>query len=284
MARLWRLAVPVAVLALLWQVADGPEALRRLRGADAVWLALSLLAVLAQTILSALRWRLVARALGMDMALPRAVTEYFVAQVVNQTLPGGIPGDAARAVRARGQGGLRAAAGAVVAERVAGQMALFAVLIPALTLSLAAGGIPWPPITGWVLAGVTVLAAIVPLLPRPGWAAPMAALWHPSVWPAQVLLGITIVTLNLAGFALAARATGTYLSPEATATLVPLILTAMLVPLSIGGWGWREGAAALLFPLAGATAGAGLAAAAAFGAVILVASLPGVFWLSRGRG
>jgi hypothetical protein len=52
----------------------------------------------------------------------------------------------------------------------------------------------------------------------------------------------------------------------------------MLMPLSVGGWGWREAAAAALFPLAEASAGAGVAAGLAYGAVLLVASLPGLAW------
>ena len=283
MRPLWRIAVPLAVLAVLWRVADGPGAWARLRAADPGWLLPSLMAVMAQTVLSALRWRHLAGAMGLALPLRRAVTEYFVAQAVNQTLPGGFPGDAARAVRSRGPAGLRVAAEAVVVERLAGQGALFAVMVPAIVLSLAFGRIEWPGWTPWAIAvAVAVAGLLAARLPLPTWAAAFRILYAPQVWPAQVALGLAIVAVNLAGFYCAARATGTALSPEAIVTLIPLILTAMLIPLSIGGWGWREGAAAALFPLAGATPAAGLAASAAFGAVILLAALPGVFWLRRG--
>jgi hypothetical protein len=55
----------------------------------------------------------------------------------------------------------------------------------------------------------------------------------------------------------------------------------MLIPLSVSGWGIREGAAALAFPVFGATASQGLAASVAFGLVFLVTVLPGliVIWL-----
>jgi hypothetical protein len=55
----------------------------------------------------------------------------------------------------------------------------------------------------------------------------------------------------------------------------------MLIPLGLAGWGWREGAAAALFPLAGASPTAGIAASAAFGGLILISSLPGIIWLFR---
>ena len=64
--------------------------------------------------------------------------------------------------------------------------------------------------------------------------------------------------------------------------LVPLILLTTLVPITINGWGLREGAAAALLPLVGATASASLAASVAFGLVGLIAVLPGVAvaWMS----
>ncbi|MBX9719541.1 MAG: hypothetical protein K2X36_11995, partial [Microbacteriaceae bacterium] len=71
----------------------------------------------------------------------------------------------------------------------------------------------------------------------------------------------------------------------AIVTLVPIILLTMLVPITISGWGLREGAAAALLPLAGATASASLAASVVFGLVGLVAVLPGLLrvW-ARPRG
>jgi uncharacterized membrane protein YbhN (UPF0104 family) len=275
--RLIRLLVPLGLLALLWHLADGPDAAARLAGAQPQWLALSLAAVLGQTALSAWRWRLVARALGIGIAPGRALGEYLAAQFLNQTLPGGIPGDAARAWRSRGEGGLARAALAVAAERLIGQAALALWSLPALALSLAFGRIAWPQAMPWALAFAAVLLAAATRLPLPAAARPLAA--PPGLWPAQAALAVPILALNLAAFACAARATGTTLTPEATAALVPLILTAMLIPLSVGGWGWREGAAALLFPLAGAAPEAGLAASAAFGAVVQAAAVPGVFWL-----
>jgi len=170
-------------------VADGPEAVRRLRGANLAWLKLALVAVLAQTGLSALRWWLVARTMGIDLPLRRAVTGYFVAQVVNQTLPGGIPGDVARAVRSRGQGGLRAAAGAVVAGRPAGQIALVALMIPALALSRAAGLIDRLPVTGWGLAILTALAGLAVMLQLPASVTPLRVPCKPDVRPGQAVLG-----------------------------------------------------------------------------------------------
>lgn len=283
-----RVAVSLGVVALVLWLTDAPAAMARLSGADAGWLAAAVALLTGQTVLMAFRWRLTAGQLGLRIGRRRAVGEYYLAQVVNATLPGGVLGDAARAVRSREDAGLAPAAYAVMIERLAGQVAMLAVLVLGLAVALARpGGIPWPGWTAAALAGavaaLALLLAAAPLVrasPRVlGFArATRTALLAPNVLPRQVALGIVIVALNLLAFAACARATGTVLGPEAIATLIPLILTAMVIPLSVAGLGWREGAAAALFPLAGASPEAGVAAGLAFGAVMLVASLPGLLW------
>jgi hypothetical protein len=85
-----------------------------------------------------------------------------------------------------------------------------------------------------------------------------------------------IVAANLAGFAFAAQAVGGQIGLPQVLYAVPMILAAMLVPLSVAGWGYREGAAAAVFPLIGASAATGVSASVVFGCVILVAGLPGI--------
>ena len=65
--RVLQIAVALGLLALLWQVADGAEAARRLAGADPLWLAAAFVALTLQTVLSALRWRLTAAQLGIEI-------------------------------------------------------------------------------------------------------------------------------------------------------------------------------------------------------------------------
>lgn len=287
-----RLALALALMIAVWHWADGWVALARLAAADPRWLGLAFAALHAQTVLSALRWRLTAAALGLPMGRGHALREYYVAQAVNQTLPGGVLGDAARAVRARAQAGLPLAAGAVVLERLAGQGALIAVLAAGLCLAALApgaatlGALLWPVaiIPAGAAATVLVLRSLRhhPRLARL-WLGATRALLAPHLWPRQAALSLAIVSLNLLAFAAAARATGTSLGLAEAMVLIPLILFAMLLPLSIGGWGWREGAAAGLFPVLGASPEAGLAASAAFGALVLAAALPGLLWLAPRR-
>jgi uncharacterized membrane protein YbhN (UPF0104 family) len=290
-----QLSVAAGMMALLWFVADGRAAFARLASADIWWLLACWLAINLQTVLSALRWRLTAQALGVPIRAGRAVSEYYVAQLVNQTLPGGVLGDVTRAVRSRHGADLVKASQAVIIERMAGQLALGSVMIAGFAASLATpGGIAWPlgdaaRIAALALVVLIALALVWAVARRAGpfarfGEAASSALLTRRMLPRQIGLGLCIVGCNLAAFVFAARATGTPLGLEAAVTLVPLILFAMVLPLTIGGWGFREGSAAALFPLAGATTDAGLAASVAFGLVILASALPGAFFILGQRG
>ena len=92
-----QLIVAGGLLALLWKAADGPSAAQSLATADWPWLACAVGLLTVQTILSAVRWQVTARALGISFGVGHAIREYYLAQVVNQSLPGGMVGDAARA-------------------------------------------------------------------------------------------------------------------------------------------------------------------------------------------
>lgn len=297
--RLLQALVAVGLLAILWRAADGEAALRSLLQAEPGWLVLALLALTVQMGLSALRWRLTAGRLGIALTARRAVAEYYIAQVVNQSLPGGVLGDAGRAVRSRHGAGLVSATEAVIFERLAGQVALLAVLAVAFAATLAVpGGLDWP---RWLALAVASGLAVTALLPgvalgvarlpgavgrgtRAAGAALGTALLDRAVLPGQVALSLGTAIANLAAFAFCARAVGVDLSLPAIAALVPLILLTMLIPITISGWGLREGAAAALLPVAGATASGGLAASVAFGLCAIVSVLPGLVmvWLAPG--
>ena len=296
-ATLWlglRCVVTIGVLAALWRAAGGTEIVERLLQVSPIWLAAAVAALILQTTLSAQRWRLTAAQLGQSLPNGYATREYFLSQAVNQAVPGAVVGDAARAVRARDQAGLRIAAQAVIFERVAGQIAMFLTLAIAFVATvIVAGGVEWPPamqaaIAVAVAGGAASLAAIGVFIAVPdtrvsGWLRPLArALFHSDILPAQALLGLAITACNLAAFGFAARSVGVELTVIEIVALVPVILFAMLVPLTVSGWGVREGAAAFVLPIAGVSAADGVAASILFGLALLISVLPGaVLVLSR---
>lgn len=290
-----RIVVPVMLLVLLWQLVDGRAVLRLLGEANPGWIAAAVLAANLQIVLSALRWRITAGALGQSLSARQAIAEYYLSQLVNLTLPFGVLGDAGRAVRMRHQAGMIRAGQAVMIERMSGQIALLAVMMAGFAaLPLIEAAVPIPSWVRHVVLSVGLGAAGIVL----GFAAArhvpgltsrasrgflMAsgrALLARDLWHRQIGLSLLVVACNLATVAYCARATGTDLGLVATVTLVPVMLLAMVLPISVAGWGLREGAAAALWPIVGATAAAGVAASIAFGLVILVSSLPGVLTIA----
>ncbi|MBV6656771.1 MAG: flippase-like domain-containing protein [Devosiaceae bacterium] len=288
----------LAILAvLLWHAFDGHEAARLLIVADLRWLLAAGALLTLQTLLSALRWKLTAERLGLSFSYGVAVREYYLAQFVNLSLPGGVLGDANRAYRSRQTGGFLLAGQAVIFERLAGQIGLLAVFLVGVSWSLVSEqGLNWP---DWLVSSVFGVLAACLLLPLVLLVAAqsfrmhygplrrfgqrfVAAVLHRDVLAAQVALSLLTALCNVTAFALCAVALGANLAIVDALVLVPLILLAMLVPLSISGWGVREGAAALLFPVIGFAASAGLAASVAFGLVLTVAMLAGfaLSWLT----
>jgi len=289
-----RLCVTIALLVGLWYLTDGPEIRERLSRAEWSWLLAALITAHLQIVLSALRWRLTAAQLGQPLPWSNAIGEYYLSQLINLTMPGGILGDASRAVRQRHQVGMLRAAQAVMIERLVGQFALFGVLFSGFVIvTLRPGTLILPAwlaeVIAWLAigsAGLLVIGGLLCLVP--GILSRMAGgflvairlgLLARGVWPRQLGLSLAIVACNLGSFAFCAAATGTDLPLAAVVTVLPLILIAMLIPVSVGGWGLREGAAATIWPVMGAGAEAGIAASIAFGFVILAASLPGLWVL-----
>jgi glycosyltransferase 2 family protein len=292
-----QIAVAVGLLTLVWRLVDGGEALQLLSQANMAWVIAAVAVLSFQIVLSALRWQITAGQLGITLDRGSAIREYYLSQIINQTLPGGVLGDAGRAVRARSHAGLWASGQAVVLERLAGQVGLLIVLSGAFVVTLTVpGGLEWP---GWLATLVAILislALIVPLV-MSGFArllpprsrqfitellsSARRALAGKKTWVVQLVLSLATALANIAGVVFCARALGVDLSFGVAMAIVPLILFTMLVPITVSGWGLREAAAIALFPLAGLSATEGLATSVAFGVVLLVIALPGLWFLRR---
>lgn len=267
----------LALVVVLWLV--GPwtvwQALARL---DPLWLGLSIAALWAQIVLSAFRWRLTAGALGMSVPRIFAVREYGLSVASNTFLPGGVLGDLARIARARHHGWGNATA-SVVIERLAGQVALAALVIVGLLY--------WQV---WWLAGLAALSVMVfiwgGMRAFPAQARLVRHAWiAPEVWRAQLALSVAILALNVAGYWAAGLSAGIELGASAALVLIPITLLAMLIPLTVNGWGLREGLAAALWPVWGIASAQAVAASVAFGVACMAAALLGlVAWVATSTG
>ncbi|MGN9809194.1 lysylphosphatidylglycerol synthase transmembrane domain-containing protein [Micromonospora sp. BQ11] len=282
-----RTLVGVGLLAaLLATVGTGPV-LDGLRLIDAPALAAALGIGVLTTVCCAWRWSLVAGGLGVRLPLGTAVAHCYRAVFLNATLPGGVLGDVHRAVRhGRDSGDVGRGVRAVVWERTVGQVVLAVValvvlaafpspvqpFIPAATAVLLAVGV-----------GVVLLARMTPVagasrlarMLRAATADVRAGLLARRAWCGVLLASAVAVAGHLATFVVAARTAG---SDAPLTLLVPLTLLALLamgIPANVAGFGPREGVAAWAFAAAGLTAAEGVTTAMVYGALVLVASLPG---------
>ena len=280
------------LLGLIVALTDPARVLAQLRQAQPGWLLVGLLAAMASNIVSALRWRALARWLGAEVGWLDACRWYFQAMGLNALLPGAVVGgDLYRAMALRRTGQDTAAAGwSVVLDRVSGLWMLCAMggLGAAACADVLA---PWLRLPAGAFAMLTLAATLLWLaLP---WALPLLLRWSPArlqggwlvplrlavarphfrrLWVGQALASAAVQVLSAAALAAGGMALGVVLpAPVWAWAMAPVFLMAAL-PLSVGGWGTREAAAvAALAPF-------GVAAPAAVG----VGMVYGLYGLAQG--
>lgn len=271
---------------LLWQLGSGPF-LSGLALIDGRVVAAALAIGALTTVCGAWRWSLVAGGLGVRLPLGTAVAHCYRAVFLNATLPGGVLGDVHRAVRhGRDAGDVGRSVRAVVWERGAGQVVQ--VLLALVLLAAFPSPVrPYLPVAALVLVavglGAALLARAVPDAGRSRWARAAravvadvrAGLLARRTWLGVLLASAVMVAGHLATFLLAARTAGATAPLSRLLPLTLLALLAMGLPLNVAGFGPREGVAAWAFGAAGLTAAQGVATATVYGALVLVASLPG---------
>jgi len=282
-APLWRILVPLVILVALWVFADGEQIMRQLRSADLAWFAAAVGVINLQTVLCAWRWRMTATRLGQPLPIRVAITEYYLAQFVNQTIPGAVAGDVARAVRVKGDS-MKTSGAAVAIERISGQVGMLAIMVVGLGIAILQGDVPWRIAATPFGIGVAIACALpvaFALIPHRMRNAIRTGIL--DIWVRQSVLGLLIAACNIFAFAFCAEAIGARLDPVVAAALVPVVLSAMLIPASVAGWGFREGAAVLFLPIAGISPHAAVAASVAYGAMTLLSAAPGAFFMRRPR-
>jgi uncharacterized membrane protein YbhN (UPF0104 family) len=271
---------------LLWRLGTGPF-LHGLRLIDGWALAAAFGIGALTTVCCAWRWRLVADGLGVRLPLGTAVAHCYRSVFLNATLPGGVLGDVHRAVR-HGQdaGDVGRGIRAVVWERTAGQV-VQAVIAMVVLLAFPSPVRSYLPVaTVLVVVGGLGAVLLARALPRNGLSRLSRALRVARAdirdgllarrsWLGIVLASAVVVAGHMATFLVAARTAGAIAPLSRLVPLTFLALLAMGLPANVGGFGPREGVAAWAFGAAGLTATQGVATAVVYGALVLVASLPG---------
>ncbi len=267
----------VVLGALVWRFGTGPfaDAWRMTTWGSVL---AALLLTVPATLANAWRWRVVGRALGVPLTVRGSVAAYYRSQFLNATLPGGMLGDAHRAVRhGRDVGDLAVGVRATVWDRVTGQAAQSALLVVALVvLPTPLHRFAPPAVAG--LAGVAVLAWW--LARRRGSAAfvgrDLRALTRPPVAARVASASLIATVAHVAVFLVAVATVGVDAGPTLLIAVALVALVGAAVPLNVAGWGPREGATAGVFALAGLGSETGLTVSIVFGVLAAVATVPGL--------
>jgi uncharacterized membrane protein YbhN (UPF0104 family) len=296
-----RIAISVALLYGVLLFVDTEALFERTVDIELIWLGIALLATLPQYFFSAVRWRLTAERLGAHLSLSTAFSEYYFGSLINQILPGGVLGDAARAMR-HGRNlslysdaaGFGIAARAVIFERASGQMVLFVFMLM--------GFFFWPTwsqekvlsvqIGGSILFFVVIFLVLIYALisgvlgrSRLGQAVGKFfeemryALLTGDVVFQQLSYSLIVLASYLFCFYCAARAIGIEMTMFELIALVPVILFSMTIPITIAGWGIREASAATIWGLAELPVADGVAISVSYGIIVLISTLPGIFFV-----
>lgn len=299
-----RIALALALLAvLLWWV--DPRALwPLLAGADPLWLALGLAAAVAANAASALRWWLLARWLGARVSAGWALVKYFHGVAINAVLPGAVVGGDLYRAHALTRAGLPAMESgvSVLVDRVGGLWVLIVLGALAAAWGLAAGGgaaalralgLDLAGHGPALLAGAAALGLLLPLVLLLAWRrglSPATAAAAPPRWPSrlarlaqrphalaqygwQVLGSVVVQLLSVGALLCAGQAVGVELPAWAWAVAaVPVFLLAAL-PIGFGGWGTREVAAVLALTAFGVGAAEAVVVALLYGLAALLQAL-----------
>ncbi len=309
-ARRWlpllKLAVGVGLMTWLYARADLGE-FRRVFRSPALWLVVPIYGILfLNTVISALKWRLLLRADGIDIRWGTLVRSYLVATFFNLFLPSSIGGDAYRVYDVARRSS-RAAEGfaSVFADRLTG---FFAVTLWGLLFALV--GLSRLPNRRILLVPAAVFAAIALLVALllqrrllrwglrvlrldrvPGLGGFVEkflgsiALYRRNAPLLRRALGISLVFQFLAiyGIYLISRLLTLDIPLLYFCVFIPLITLVEALPISIFGLGIRDASYVFFFSQVGVTREAALSLALLYLAVTVVyAAAGGIVFLLRG--
>lgn len=280
----------------LFRDIDLASTVERLTSIDPMWLALTVVLLLAQVVVMVFRWRGVCAAIGTPLPFLRTLQFLFIGLFFNQVLPASVGGDAFRIYKVHRFGRrLGEAVNGVMLDRVAALVAIVVLVVlttPFLFTRLGDDPARWlfPALAVPAAAGVGVLMMLDRLpvalsrwrLVR-GIAALAADTRRLFLAPANAVrvMGTAVLGHVLLSVAVYALARGLDVSVGLIDCLVlfPPVILISAMPISIAGWGVREGAMVTAFAFAGVPSEGALVISVMFGLLLIVTALPGgVAW------
>lgn len=294
--------ISFGLIAWVLSKVDPVAAWDQAKSIDATMALLSVVLMLAQIGLGAVRWALVLRALSAAFHWLQTLSVFYIGIFFSIVLPGAVGGDAVRMWFARRNGlTLVTAVNSVALERAVTVFAL--VLLVCLTqpiLMLRLPDLPgawvFPVLLAVCVLGILTLATLDRLpqtLHRWRLVRGLALLaadtrklfFHPGYSLGTLVVALVgHVNLSLVVYVLAI---GLNLDVHVLdcLVLVPPVILIMTLPISIAGWGVRETAMVTAFSFVGIPDSSTLVLSILFGILTMVTALPGgvVFLLAGGR-
>lgn len=291
-----RAAISLSILAIILPRVSSDALVLRLSKASFVDLGVVWLLFVGMAVLAALRWRALARWLGLPLPARLAVRAVFLGLFGGQVLPSSIGGDIARGwVVGRQTGRIGIVAASIAADRLAGFCGA-SLLLGFAYAFLVPGGVPLPGLIVFAAAVVSAAILLVFLAGCARWLKGLrkkvAALYRPlSNWemaekgcaPLAFALAIALAihaTATVAA-ALSAAAYGIESSLATWLGIIPVAVIAAALPVSINGWGVREGVVVALGAAYGLGSADALLVSLTLGLGNMLASLPAVYFLLR---
>jgi uncharacterized membrane protein YbhN (UPF0104 family) len=235
--------------------------------------------VLVTQTFNATRWFTLLRAIGLSTTWLRSIQIFFAGLYVSNFLPTTIGGDVLRlsGIAAETDEGVNAGATVIIDRLVS--LAGMALLLPFSFIYLvpAIGGAATLAAPGYVM-GLSWFDSIRPRM-RKVWEA--FALWKgkPGALAAAWVVSLAGVLSYLVSLLLLAHELDINVSLAQVAGVTGLTYFMTLLPISLNGWGVREVGVVAFYTTLGAGADQAVALALVSRALLMIASLPGAFWV-----
>ena len=295
-----KFTISIGLIWYLLQSIDLGSAWSRMLGADTIDLALAVLVITVQVIISVFRWRAVMVAINAVLPAWLTLRIYLIGLFFNQVLPSSVGGDAVRIYKSFRAGlSLSAAVHSVMLERAATVLGLL--ILVTVTAPFFQGHVDQAD-TNWMvlfsafllvcgLIGIIVLMYLdrVPSKFR-SWrfvgtlsnlAANTRRTFLSPRHAAQVVgwgvLGHVAIAI---GVFFIARSLNLAVTVLDCMVLMPPVMLVTTLPISIAGWGVREGAMVTAFALIGIQSDDALVLSFLFGIMSVLFAVPGgITWL-----
>ncbi len=302
MSKWLRIALAVALLAVVIAVADWRAILDVLWHVDLTWTLAALAMAMADRFVLTVRWQILLAARGMPIGFWRTLRVQFAANVIGSFFPSSVGVDTLRiAALCRGGEDPAKVIAATLVDRVTIIVATL-LLGSVTTLLLAESRIPnsviqfvfaatavavigcaaclHPAVRRWVRS--TLLPRVPKRLQGTVASAASAILAYRRDWSVQIWVGVTTVATLFIRILFAkavALACGVDLSFANLLLVIPILWIVMMLPITVGGIGVQEASYIGLMSLFGVDAAVAVSMSLIEHVVVHASTLPGVFFI-----